>query len=286
MSFSALGTTESADSTANNGENDDFTPLPITGRYKSLQALHRLVKDAIGAHPHITMNDSDVVAVKWADAIEARLYTDDGCLGEIQGDAPYTTSKYEDTFGDTVGTPQGDLTRDERSELKELFRDSENHDVEDVKGKFKLPRVNDERLPVLVADEDVLEDGIESLDAIMSEFDNDAGSTPSDVGSDTEFPVLEGTLDDLEAHLASSTPDEETLREMMDAEKDGKDRKGGRSLIEAAIEERGTTDDDEDEEDDETDDDEAGSTTSGMTDEEKEELATTVATAVVEALDN
>jgi len=278
MSFSTLGTTDSAGSTANNDENDGFTPQPVTSRYMSLREHQGVLKDAIGAHPSISMSDTDLPPVKWANAIKGALYEDDGCLGEQQAETPYTTSDFEEQHGDSIATPHDDLTKDERTELRELFRKSENHDATDLDGQFKLPVVNGDRLPLLVADEDVLSEAIDMLDAIVNENHNHASGTPSEVDddekNDAEFPVLEGTLNDLDTFLADSTPDEETLEAMLEAEKDGKDRKGGKDRLEAAIEERSTTGDDE----------ETRSTTSGLSDKQIEKVATATATAVASTL--
>jgi len=278
MSFSTLGTTDSAGSTANNDENDGFTPQPVTSRYMSLREHQGVLKDAIGAHPSISMSDTDLPPVKWANAIKGALYEDDGCLGEQQAETPYTTSDFEEQHGDSIATPHDDLTKDERTELRELFRKSENHDATDLDGQFKLPVVNGDRLPLLVADEDVLSESIDMLDAIVNENHNHASGTPSEVDddekNDAEFPVLEGTLNDLDTFLADSTPDEETLEAMLEAEKDGKDRKGGKDRLEAAIEERSTTGDDE----------ETRSTTSGLSDKQIEKVATATATAVASTL--
>lgn len=277
MSFSTLGTTDSAGSTANNDENGGFTPQPVTSRYMSLREHQGVLKDAIGAHPSISMSDTDLPPVKWANAVKGALYEDDGCLGEQQAETPYTTSDFEEQHGDSIATPHDDLTKDERTELRELFRKSENHNATDLDGQFKLPVVNGDRLPLLVADEDVLREAIDMLDAIVNENHNHASGTPSEVDdekNDAEFPVLEGTLNDLDTFLADSTPDEETLEAMLEAEKDGKDRKGGKDRLEAAIEERSTTGDDE----------ETRSTTSGLSDEQIEKVATATATAVASTL--
>jgi len=224
------------------------------------------------------MSDTDLPPVKWANAIKGALYEDDGCLGEQQAETPYTTSDFEEQHGDSIATPHDDLTKDERTELRELFRKSENHDATDLDGQFKLPVVNGDRLPLLVADEDVLSESTDMLDAIVNENHNHASGTPSEVDddekNDAEFPVLEGTLNDLDTFLADSTPDEETLEAMLEAEKDGKDRKGGKDRLEAAIEERSTTGDDE----------ETRSTTSGLSDKQIEKVATATATAVASTL--
>ena len=278
MSFSKLGTTDSAGSTANTNENDGFTPQPVTSKYLSLREHQGVLKDAIGAHPSISMSDTDLPPVKWANAIKGALYEDDGCLGEQQAETPYTTSEFEDQHGDSIATPHDDLAKDERAELRKLFKKSENHDATDLEGQFKLPVVNGDRLPLLVADEDVLEAAIEMLNEFAY---NDASSTTGEV--DDEFPVLEGTLNDLDAHLASEAPDEDTLREMLEAEKDGKDRKGGVSLIESAIDAHDEEGDDDT--DNETNDDEgASSTEGGLSDEQIEKVATATATAVASTL--
>lgn len=291
MSFAQQKSDDSTDSAANNDDDGSFAPRPITGRYLSVQAHLGLLKDAIGAVEAFSMDDTDLPAVKWAKAIEAALYSDDGCLGEQQGETPYTTAQFKETYGDSITTPHDDLTSGERAELLELFQNSDNHSGDDLKDEFKLPVINGERLPLLVADEDVLSEALEQLEAIVEEGDNGTHSTPDEVDdepeNDAEFPVLEGTLNDLDAHLADSTPNEETLREMLEAEKDGKDRKGGKKRLEAAIEERSTPDDDDDEpEADDDDDTDADSTTNdgGLTDEQIEKVATATATAVASTL--
>lgn len=302
MSFSKLGTTDSAGSTANTNENDGFTPQPVTSKYLSLREHQGVLKDAIGAHPSISMSDTDLPPVKWANAIKGALYEDDGCLGEQQAETPYTTSEFEDQHGDSIATPHDDLAKDERAELRKLFKKSENHDTTDLDGQFKLPVVNGDRLPLLVADEDVLEAAIEMLNEFAY---NDASSTTGDVdddekndfvkacekagvGPDTADAVLEGygvpssgTVPDLKHTIDVFSHDENALEMLLTLEEANKDRKTAKAALNSAIDAL----DENDDTDDETNDDEgASSTEGGLSDEQIEKVATATATAVASTL--
>jgi len=308
MSF-AQQSTESADSAANNDENDDFAPQPVTSRYLSLQTHLGLLKDAIGAVESFTMEDTDLPAVKWAKAIEAALYEGDECLGAFQKTTPYTTAQFKEQHGDSITTDHADLTDGERTELKNLFKNA-GKDVSDLEKQFKLPVVNGDRLPLLVADEDVLSEAMDDLETMLTEFDNDAGSTTDEV--DDEFtgwdaPMIgDGmpspkafTVNELTDDVLPTVTSPENCRLLLEAEKNGKARVTAIDAIEshgndlAGDEEwqvhssqRSTTDEGDDETDDETDND----TSSTTDDVDPEELAETVSkavtAAVLEALDN
>jgi hypothetical protein len=258
---------------ATNNNDDDFTPHPVTSRYLSLQEHLGVLKDAIGAVEDFTMDDTDLPAVKWANAVQDALYNRDGCLGEIQGEAEYTTDDFKEAFGETIATPHDDLTDGERSELKGLFDKSENHDVDDLSGEFSLPVVNGERLPLLVADEDVYEEACEMLETMLDEFDNDAGSTTPAVEDDDE-------TEDIQCAAIAASTDERCQNGAAEGVFCGTHRGHDGPTIHS---EGSTTDGESDDEPEADEENDASSTTQDV---DAEEIATAVTTAVLEALDN
>lgn len=322
--FSTYGADTTTETSGNNGGSDTegVVPNSVSDGYESLGDLQADIGRALNAHPSDEVgvpgkddngdrNPEGVMEVWWVAVHEAK-----GLAGAAQRDEnEFSMGDYREAFGRTLATIQHeDLTGGEKAEFKDA-----GIDLDEVETPRRIPTCAKGRLPVFVTDEDELNEALQLLDYFLSEEvgietetetdTTEGGETASDDGEDT-------------SEAGEPENGAEAIRAVLTEDADlgaaaAQSRSGYRQAVVEAVEERhgfavsknsvtkakgdlnlaeihaGSDHSGEGgadptnvvgEDDDESEESEA--TDGGLSDDDIEKVATVVATAVTEALNN
>lgn len=308
--FDTYGVTDSGNETETSGDDNTSGVVPnrVSDAYEALGDLQADIGRSLNAHPSdevgVPGKDDDgerhpsgEMEVWWVAVHDAK-----GIVGAEQRDEnKFSMGDYREAFGRTLGTIEHeDLTSGEKQQMTKA-----GIDLDEVEQPRRIPVAATGRLPVFVTDEDELNEALKLLDNFVGEVidgktatyrtteggddDNTSEAGEPETGAAAIRRVL---TEDSELAAAAASSEAGYRQAVVDAveERHGKavsknsvtKEKANLDLSEVAESE----DTSEAGDDEQESDDEQQSTSGGLSDEEKQDLATTVATAVVEALDN